>query len=165
MKLIGRVTLTVGSALMVGILLLVNLQVFMRYVLDQPLSWANEAARMFYISMVFIVGVGLAALMNHIVVTVGSVDPSRRWVRSWNAAGTAIGGSACLLLCYSAWSSMDRLSRGSTAALGLPNGVIMWMAWTTVALTGVLLLINAVRSWRGTVSVTPELEQAREELM
>ncbi|MFX0537185.1 TRAP transporter small permease [Ornithinimicrobium sp. Y1847] len=165
MKLFGRAVTALGSLLMVGILVLVNLQVFMRYVMDRPLAWADEAARMTYISMVFIVSVALAALMNHIVVTVGSVDLDKPWVRWWNAAGTAVGGFACLLLCYAAWSSMDRLSRGSTAALGLSNGLIMWMAWTTVALTGVLLLVNAVRSLRGTAGVTSELEQAREEAL
>lgn len=165
MKPLGRAVTAIGSVLMVGILVLVNLQVFMRYVMDRPLPWADEAARLTYISMVFIVSVALAALMNHIVVTVGSVDVSKPWVRGWNAAGTAVGGLACLLLCYAAWSSMDRLSRGSTAALGLSNGVIMWMAWTTVALTGVLLLVNAVRSLRGTAGVVSELDQAREEAL
>lgn len=165
MRLLGRVVLAVGSVLMIGILVLVNLQVFMRYVMDRPLAWPDEAARMTYITMVFVVSVGLAALMNHIVVTVGSIDTSKAWVRWWNAGGTAIGGVACLLLCYSAWSSMDRLSRGTTAAMGLPNGVVMWMAWTAVLLTGVLLLVQAVRSLLGRTSVVSELEQAREEAM
>ena len=165
MKLLGRVMTTLGTVLLVAVLVLVNLQVFMRYVLDRPLSWPDEAARMSYISMVFVVSVGLAALMNHIVVTVGSVDSTSRAVRLWNTFGTGVGGAACLLLCYSAWPSMERLSRGSTAALGISNGVIMWMAWVTIALTGVLLLINAVRSFRGTANVVPEFDQARDEVL
>lgn len=165
MKIIGRVATTVGTILLVAVLVLVNLQVFMRYVMDRPLPWPDEAARMSYISMVFVISVGLAALMNHIVVTVGSVDPTSRAVRVWNTIGTGLGGAACLLLCYAAWPSMDRLSRGSTAALGIPNGLIMWMAWVTVAVTGVLLLINAVRSFRGTANVLPEFDQARDEAL
>jgi len=63
-----RIEEHVASILMGGLLLVLFLQVFTRYVLNDPLSWTEEAARYLYVYIVFLGASAAISDRSHVAI-------------------------------------------------------------------------------------------------
>jgi TRAP-type transport system small permease protein len=134
--------------LMVLLVLLVSVQVFTRYVLNNPTSWSEEAANFTQVFLVFLGGT-LAIFQKRTLRITFFVD--RLPPRLSAAIELAMKILILLFLITLVWYSffaITRLHNQITPGLRLPKSFL----FVSVPLGGILMLIATLRELRGSYS-------------
>ena len=130
--------------LMLLLVLLVGLQVFTRYVLNNPTSWSEEAASFTQVFLVFLGG-SLALFKKQTLRITFLID--RLSARTAIIIDLVLRILIILFLLTVIWYSlfaMSRLQSQLTAALRLPKSII----FISVPLGSLLMLIATLRDFR-----------------
>jgi TRAP-type C4-dicarboxylate transport system permease small subunit len=115
---------------------LIMVQIAAREIFVAGLSWADELARYAGLTIIFM---GLPALLardEHVKVDMFlnmMVEPIRRRL---NIANDVLMVVFCAMFIYAGWLFLQRASRFSTPALGMPN-----LIWYLPAIVGMLLML------------------------
>ncbi|MEQ3554778.1 TRAP transporter small permease [Pseudonocardia nematodicida] len=158
----------VATAFLVALVVLVGTQVVTRYVLARPPVWTEETARYTLIWLTFVGAAHLAGRRRHL--TVATFDrflPPR--VLAWTiaVADLVIAGLAGLLV-YASIDYLERVSRQTTAAGGLPMSWVYGALTVGLALVALHCVVGAVRDLRvlltGGIPVLPSAAEAAEEV-
>ncbi len=156
---VARVVELALAALLAVMTALVVLQVFFRYVLNNPLAWPEEAARLAMIWLAFL-GASVALWRRRHIRIEGLVESLPPALGLLVQRG--IDSAVLLLLAVLAtqsWNLVLATRRQSTAALGLPVSY----AYYSAILIGTALMVAyqvmmIVRDWRG--GTTPAQPQS-----
>lgn len=137
-----------AGGLIAALFLVLNLQIFTRYVLGSPLSWTEEVARYLFVWMVFI---GSAAAMldrSHVAIEmfVDALEPRARLLIR------LVSDVLCLsfLVIFAYWSSktLSRVWAIPSSALELPSGILYSSVPISVSLMIVRLVQRSARDVR-----------------
>jgi TRAP-type C4-dicarboxylate transport system permease small subunit len=138
----SKVLAVVSTALLAGILVTVLVQVFMRYVLNSPLTWTDEATRLQLVWLTFLGAVLTYRLGTHIAVDLLEQIALRRdWhrvARSAEATIQAVIVLVALAFVVAGWELVQATMNRPTPALGLPVATF----YAAVPVCGVLLLVS-----------------------
>ena len=131
-------------ALVIAIAAILNLQVLCRYVLDSPLIWPEEIARLCLIWLTYLGCAAVAARGGHIAVDMlvkRLAPPAQRLaVAATDLVLTVIFAA----LAWLGWRLMRSLAGMETAATELP---MAWLAAPLVVGCGLSALHTAARAW------------------
>lgn len=131
-----------GSALMVGIVVAVILQVFVRYVLKASLPWTEELARYIMIWGAFVgawLGVREKAHFS-IEAVAGRLGASGRWIV------TVASVVALLVVAYGGLTTIPRLMGTGSPALQWPMGLVYAPVSVIALLMAIDILVPAIRN-------------------
>lgn len=110
----------VAGAMLLGIFGLIIFQVFTRYVLNTPLSWSEEAARLLVVWLTF-VGAGFVSSRNaHIAVDILAVYLPRRLATASQILAMLVVAAAALYMVIAAISLMLLTGSLTLTATALP---------------------------------------------
>lgn len=142
-RALQRVERTLGIAGMATLATLLVVQVFTRFVLNSPVFWIEEVARLVMVWMVF-VGIGyVLSIGKHLEVSVlyDRFPPAVKALGDKVILLAVIVGSVPLLA--AAWESAARFASIITSASGLPRSVYFIpsvLGYALVIVHGVLML-------------------------
>ncbi|SDX32755.1 TRAP transporter small permease [Litoreibacter albidus] len=141
---LGRL-LIVFLAGMIGV---VALQVLTRYLFDWPLTWSEEVARLFFISLIFVSAAVLARRREHLTVTIVTdlLPPRGRHIA--DALASLVGLICSTFLLRGAWDTFLREWDQRTPALQFPMGTIYGLLLISCVLLVFWLFLNLVISLR-----------------
>ncbi len=109
--------LTLGVALLAGIVVAITVQVFTRYVFNRPIVWVEDAATFAFIWSVFLgAAVGLKDL-RHVKVDTFLDRLGARPRALVQALLDAVVLACCLVVAVQAWGVMDTEARSETISL------------------------------------------------
>ncbi len=135
----------VGVALFAALFVVFLLQVFMRYIVNRPLGWSDEAALLLYPWAIFWACAFLVPLKNHVAfdIVYQAAAPRARRVLALIAACIAVGLFAAALPGTFDYTWFMRRER--TPVLGMPYHYVF--ACFAIFLAAMVFLF-AVRIWR-----------------
>ena len=147
-----------GWALVVllsGMVIVVSMQIASRYLLDVSLIWSEEAARLQFISMVFLGAALLARRWDHLAVTafVDMLPPRGRHIA--DAAVEGVGLLCASYLLRGAWATLLREWDQRTPGLQFPMGVVFGVVLLSTALLFAWLALNLVVSLKAAARGLP----------
>ena len=135
-----------GAALVI-ITLIIPLGVFMRYVMNRPLSWPEPAAVVMMVMFSFIGGAAVYRANVHIAVEalLNAVDPAARRVMKWGV-NACMGLTATFLLAYGVHLCQITWHQTMAEFPGLKQGIV----YMPIPIAGLLtLLFLFERIWVG----------------
>ena len=130
------------------IVALVLVQIFMRYVLEYPLSWTDELARILHVWIVFI-GAYIALFKNeHVRVEyfMNSLPPT--WQPRLELFVSLLCSIFSCTLAISAATAIGKLAKAKTAALGLPMPVVFAATFICSILMMFYLVVSIIKTLR-----------------
>jgi TRAP-type C4-dicarboxylate transport system permease small subunit len=147
-KMVSVVLMSTMTAIMI-------LQVFMRYVLGNSLSWSEEAARYLFIWLIYIAISFGAQEMKHIKIDAALLLFPKRWRPKVLILGDILFLVFCFYICWTAWGIVGRQIRlGQTSpALHVP----MWSLYSAPLVGFGLTAIRQVQTIRHRLA-HPELD-------
>ncbi len=132
--------ISICVVLMIAIAIVLGLQVFMRYVMQDSLSWSEELSRYMFIFLIYI-GISYGAkIMRHIKIDAGLYI----FPKTWRSKVVVVGDVLFLIFClivvvYSITLVKRQLLLGQTSpAIGMP----MWIVY---AAPGIGFTLTAIR--------------------
>ena len=136
--------LSIGAMLLLAMVGVVSLQIVYRYVLDNPLVWTEEAARLIFIWLVFLGSAYAASSSSHLRLDLFGDNAPRR-LRSFAALAGGVGAVIySAIVVYSGWKIVELTASRSLPGTGLSY---VWFhaaapigAALTLIGTGILLL-------------------------
>lgn len=139
--------IVVSGAALVAITLIIPAGVFMRYVMNQALSWPEPAAISLMVLFSFIGGAAVLRANGHVAVEalLNAVSPS---VRRWMGVGVHVGAAlmAVFMLYYGARLCHATWQQTMAEFPGLRQGIV----YLPIPLAGVLMLLFLLeRVWIG----------------
>jgi TRAP-type C4-dicarboxylate transport system permease small subunit len=146
---LSKALAAVSTVLLMGILATVLLQVVMRYVFNDPLTWTDEATRLQLVWLAFIGAVLAYRLGKDIAVDALEQFAQKRDLAWLAGSAAAVIETAVLLAAltftFAGWQLTVQTMDRDTPALGIPVATF----YAAVPLAGVLLLMSvAQRLWR-----------------
>ncbi|WP_022870147.1 TRAP transporter small permease [Yaniella halotolerans] len=156
---------TIAVALAILILAIMVTQVFFRYVLEDPIMWAEELARYSYVWMVFLAAIFVTAEHSHVTVTLADDRLSQRFRRMWEGLVAFLVAAACFVIAFGSFSWLQEVAGGSSAALGLPSEIYYGVVWGAFILMGLYSVIRGFLILRDkdATNTASEVDQALEE--
>lgn len=139
--------IVVSGAALVAITLIIPLGVFMRYVMNQPLSWPEPAAVVMMVMFSFLGGAAIYRANVHIAVEalLNAVKPQVRRVMRW-AVDACVGLTAAFMLGYGAQLCHVTWFQTMAEFPGLKQGIV----YLPIPIAGALtLLFLFERLWVG----------------
>ncbi len=159
-SVIDTVLETVSAALLVGLVSIALLQVFCRYILNNSLSWPEEAARFIFVWFVFIGAAMITGRAHHITIDVVQRSLNPQALRVHAFLSRVISSSVAIFLVVFGWELVRRASYISPA-LQWPYTYLYLAVPVGAATSLVLLAIKPVagieRAWIGLVAVVAGL--------
>ncbi len=128
-----------------GLTVIVFLQFFTRYVLNNSLSWTEEAARYFLIALTFIGGGLVCRRRAHIAVEYLHTLMSRAASRRLMIVVEAIAALFFAYLAYIGWRLIGVMGGQRMAVIDL---TMAWLYWVVFAGLIVMLLRTLQSMWR-----------------
>lgn len=128
-----------------GLTVIVFLQFFTRYVLNDSLTWTEEAARYFLIALTFVGGGLVCRRRAHIAVEYLHTLMSRRTSRWLMVVVELISAAFFAYLVYIGWRLIGVMGRQRMAVIDL---TMAWLYWVVVAGLVVMLLRTLHSVWR-----------------
>lgn len=142
----------VCGALLVVIALLMSVQVFTRYVLEQPLTWSDEIISLAFTWLCFL---GAAVALKHrghigLTFLVEQCPPAPR--RVWIAAIGLVVSAFLAVLVHAGWKMTALVHDQLSAALELPMSYFYAALPVSAVLMIVYELAHVVGAWKGSRS-------------
>jgi len=156
---------TIAVALAILILAIMVTQVFFRYVLEDPIMWAEELARYSYVWMVFLAAIFVTADHSHVTVTIADDRLSERFRRIWEGAVAFLVSAVCFVIAFGSYSWLQEVAGGSSAALGIPSEIYYGVVWGAFSLMGLYSVIRGflILVRKHAANTASEVDQALEE--
>lgn len=140
-KVIGCLT----SAAMAGIVVIVFLNVIMRYLFDSGLTWSDEVSVNLFVWFIFLGGI-LAELYGlHLRVDVFVDRMSPKWQRVCAILSDLLIIVSMSILFWGGMQQVEVTSRNISSATGLPSSYI---TVSMVIFAGAVLLLTLVNLWK-----------------
>lgn len=142
-----RAATVVATALLVAVLVLTLGQVIMRFVVGSPLFWSEEVSRYSYVALVLTGSIALAVRQEHIRIELSYA----RWPRFEavvDRVGRALVVVGCAAYVIGGADAMSRYGGGHSAAIGLPNWVLIGVAWVSLGVIGLVYLGHTLKRER-----------------
>ncbi len=140
---------------LVLLVVITSLQVFTRYVLNAPLSWTEEAARMVFTWIIFIGAALIVKRGSHISIDyLARILPAapRRWLLLISHAFTL---SVVILLAVKGFQLLQITGASESPALGIP-WVYVYAAFPIgMSLMALRYVAALIAVWRGTDVASP----------
>ncbi|MES1924310.1 TRAP transporter small permease [Salinisphaera sp. T31B1] len=145
---LGRAVKSVIALSMLAILIIVCVQVFCRFVLDDALSWPEEAARFLMVWGLMLGGAFAFLDGEHtgIQILAGRLKGRAAIANSLVVHGLILGFLGCLI--YGGWQEMSMLMRFKTGALGISKAIPYGAIPISAALYGLFAIVLVVRRLR-----------------
>ena len=151
-RVVEQVEGVLTGGFLVAVVLLVVTQVVTRYFLQRPPVWTEEMARYALVWLTFLGAAYLAGRRRHITVAVLDrvIGPRRLpWVV---VAADLLTAAMCLVVVFSSAGFLERVSRQTTAAGGLPKSYVYGAVAVGFALVALHCLTLAARDVRALVT-------------
>lgn len=139
---------TVAVLFMIGVFAMVLLQVFTRYVLNSPLSWTEEIARLLMVWLTFTSAVFVAGRREHLAVDVVVNALPTRWGRYIYGFATVASAVAAAVLAVGGFTMTVLVLKLSLPASSLPSGLLYSAALVGFAGVFIHAVINFVHFLR-----------------
>lgn len=148
LRLVFAIQRGVSYSLMASVIVLVLVQVYTRYVMNQPFTWTEEIARFSMVWFTFMAASYVAAERRHIRVVffarlLGSLGSS---IVNWFAQAVVI--IVGVIMTYGAWLAQESSQISGTAS-GLPIAVVYLGALVGYALMVLHVIIESIDTIRG----------------
>lgn len=98
----------ISIALMSIMTIVLTFQVFMRYVMNNSLSWSEELARYLFVWLIYIAISYGAQSIKHIKIDAAMALFPKRWRRWVLVVGDVLFLGFCLFICWTAWGIIER---------------------------------------------------------
>lgn len=134
----------IAVVFLVGVFAMVMLQVFTRYVLNAPLSWTEEIARLLMVWLTFVSAMFVAGRREHLVVDVFVAVLPTSWARACFFFATVLSAVASAILAVGGITLTALVSRLRLPASSLPEGILYSAAIIGFAVIFVHSVINLV---------------------
>lgn len=135
----------VATLILAIVLALVILQVFYRYVMNDPISWTQELS-VYGTIIVVMLGTALAFRQNEHIAVTFFVDlfplPIRRLL---TGLANLISMAFLAMLAYESWQLAMRAMRQISPTTGLPNGLIILFVFAGSGLSCLYLIPRLMR--------------------
>jgi TRAP-type C4-dicarboxylate transport system permease small subunit len=157
-RALGQVEEAMGIVLVALLGIVVNLQIFARYLFSSPFMWPEEAARLI---MVWIAFVGAAALTRRgadMAVDTFVLLMPPRWQRRFGLAKDAVMAVLFVFVALQGYKLAVAVAGMPLIALGLPTAML---AWPLVIGGGLIAFHSAMRVLRVAVlgeELAPEIK-------
>ena len=125
--------------LLTGLLILISIQVFTRYVLNSPFVWTEELARFVLIWFAFMSAAFVMARRRHITVLLYSARSSGRVIAAIDAFAYFMVLAVSAVLTYGAWDLVRATGRLNAPATDLPLSVV----YAALLVGSVLMTVHA----------------------
>ena len=131
----------IAGGFMVALFIVLNTQIFTRYVLGAPLSWTEEVARYLFVWMVFVGSAGALLSRSHVAIEmfVEALDQRKRL--AVHLLCDILSLSFLVMLAYWSTRTLGRVWAVSTSALELPSGIL----YSAVPLSALLMIIRLLQ--------------------
>lgn len=129
-----RVQIALAVAFLGLILILTATQVFMRYVLGQPLMWTGEASRYSMVALTYVLAGALARGKDHIALDLFARIGSRRAQRVVDLIGATVVALAIGWLALASYYFIANMFALSSPSLGIPVGLLPLIVVTSLSL-------------------------------
>lgn len=142
LRFLNRFEDEVAGILMIAVTVVLTLQVFTRYVLNDPLDWTEEVSRHLFVWMVFFGASGALHDRSHVAI---DLLVTRLPLKARLAAALLCNLMVLFFLgnlLYWGVKAVDRMWNLPTATLGLPIGLVYTVLPITAALMIVRTLVN-----------------------
>ena len=133
----------------------VFLQVLSRYLLNTPLIWSEEVARLLFICLIFIGTAVLARHRDHLTVTAFVDLLSDRGRHLADTAASTVGLICAAYLVRGAWATFLREWDQRTPALQFPMGVVFGVILVSCLLLTLWLAVTLAVSLRAVATGAP----------
>jgi len=151
-----RVALVVSIMALIAATGLIVLQIVAREIFVAGVSWADELARYAGLAVIFLAVPALLARDEHVKVDMFLNMMPEHTRRFFVIANDILMVVFCGMFVYGGWLFLQRASRFSTPALGMPN-----LIWYLPAIVGmVLMLLVAVDRAITAIAARPKDEAA-----
>ena len=137
--------LSIAMTILLGFVIVCSLQVFLRFILPNPLSWTEELASAFVIWMTFLGIIAVERHGTHIrVELIDEILPPKAVAIVYGLFDLAIVG--CLVaIIWGGWETLHETAYQRTPALGIPLNFLI----AVVPLASVLLAFFVIRNALG----------------
>ena len=140
-----------GAAILVAMLLIIALGVLLRYVFDNPISWADQIATYGLVYLTFIGAPRVLALRRHVAVDILETSLSAAHRRRLRVFVDVVGTIYCLAFLYLAAKEFVRVAAGGALfqdAISVPQ----WAVYIVIPVGALLLMLqfiaNLLEDWR-----------------
>jgi TRAP-type C4-dicarboxylate transport system permease small subunit len=159
LRLVFALQRGISYSLLAAVIVLVLVQVYTRYVMNQPLTWTEEIARFSMVWFTFMAAAYVAAERRHIRVVffarlLGNVGGA---IVNWFAQAVVI--AVGVVMTYGAWIAQEASQIAGTAS-GVPVSVLYFGALIGYALMVVHVIIESIDTIRGRDVQVSEVEAA-----
>ena len=131
----------IAAGLMLGITVVASMQVFFRYVLQDSLSWTEEASRYLMIWLVFLVAAAEVERLSHITVDIAIQRLSNVQREYLNKLSLVLILGIALILIVQGYILTERSMGQQTAMLPVTMGIV----YLCVPIGGIIMAISAIR--------------------
>jgi len=131
----------IGQIILIFFVILSTLQVVMRCVFNNPLSWPEELSSIMLVWLVFIGATAISKRHNHVRVEILEEIVSEKFIRWLHVAYYIIIILYLVSIVVGGWELFQRLQYSRTPALRLP---IKWVT-VVVPITSVIMVIYYIK--------------------
>lgn len=133
----------VSMLLLTGLLILISIQVFTRYVLNSPFVWTEELARFVLIWFAFMSAAFVMARRRHITVLLYSARSSGRGIAAIDTFAYLVVLGCSVVMTYGGWDLMLATTHLNAPATDIPLSAVYAALTVGSALMGVHAAFNA----------------------